>query len=83
MTQLTKDSVFTLETSQIRALILCRENYIELADHAKLFVTGKLMTDEEQTAVSNTDLEFLRPSVGIPDSFLPSTDSAGTFFLSN
>ena len=52
-----EDSVFTLETTQIRGVDSTeRENYIELADNAKLFVTEKLMTDEGQTAVSNMDV---------------------------
>ena len=54
-----EDSVFTLETTQIRGVDATeRENYIELADNAKLFVTEKLMTDEGQTAVSNMDVEL-------------------------
>lgn len=54
-----EDSVFTLETTQIRGVDSTeRENYIELADNAKLFVTEKLMTDEGQTAVSNMDIEL-------------------------
>ena len=54
-----EDSVFTLETTQIRGVDSTeRENYIELADNAKLFVTEKLMTDEGQTAVSNMDVEL-------------------------
>lgn len=54
-----EDSVFTLETTQIRGVDSTeRENYIELAENAKLFVTEKLMTDEEQTAVSNMEVEL-------------------------
>ena len=54
-----EDSVFTLETTQIRGVDSTeRENYIELADNAKLFVTEKLMTDEGQNAVSNMDIEL-------------------------
>lgn len=54
-----EDSVFTLETTQIRGVDATeRENYIELADNAKLFVTEKLMTDEGQTATSNMDVEL-------------------------
>lgn len=54
-----EDSVFTLETTQIRGVDSTeRENYIELADNAKLFVTEKLMTDNGQTAVSNMDVEL-------------------------
>ena len=51
--------MFTLETTQIEGLDSTeRENYIELAENAKLFVTEKLMTDGEQTAVSNMDVEL-------------------------
>ena len=54
-----ENSVFTLETTQIKGVDSTeRENYIELADNAKLFVTEKLMTDEGQTAVSNMDVEL-------------------------
>ena len=54
-----ENSVFTLETTQISGVDCTeRENYIELADNAKLFVTEKLMTDEEQSAVSNMDIEL-------------------------
>ncbi len=54
-----ENSVFTLETTQIRGVDSTeRENYIELGENAKLFVTEKLMTDEGQTAVSNMDVEL-------------------------
>lgn len=54
-----ENSVFTLETTQIRGVDSTeRENYIELAEDAKLFVTEKLMTDEGQTAVSNMEVEL-------------------------
>ena len=54
-----ENSVFTLETTQIKGVDSTeRENYIELADNAKLFVTEKLMTDEGQTAVSNMAVEL-------------------------
>ncbi|HJA65721.1 MAG TPA: SufD family Fe-S cluster assembly protein [Candidatus Mediterraneibacter cottocaccae] len=54
-----ENSVFTLETTQIKGVDSTeRENYIELADNAKLFVTEKLMTHEGQTAVSNMDVEL-------------------------
>ena len=54
-----EDSVFTLETTQIKGVDATeRENYIELAENAKLFVTEKLMTDEGQSAVSNMDVEL-------------------------
>lgn len=54
-----ENSAFTLETTQIRGVDSTeRENYIELAEDAKLFVTEKLMTDEGQTAVSNMEVEL-------------------------
>lgn len=54
-----ENSVFTLETTQIKGVDSTeRENYIELEENAKLFVTEKLMTDEEQTAVSNMEVEL-------------------------
>ena len=54
-----ENSVFTLETTQIRGVDSTeRENYIELGENAKLFVTEKLMTDEGQTAISNMDVEL-------------------------
>ena len=54
-----ENSVFALETTQIKGVDSTeRENYIELAENAKLFVTEKLMTDEEQTAVSNMEVEL-------------------------
>lgn len=54
-----ENSVFTLETTQIRGVDSTeRENYIEVGENAKLFVTEKLMTDEGQTAVSNMDVEL-------------------------
>ncbi len=54
-----ENSVFTLETTQIRGVDSTeRENYIELGENAKLFVTEKLMTDDGQTAVSNMDVEL-------------------------
>lgn len=54
-----ENSLFTLETTQIEGVDSTeRENYIELAENAKLFITEKLMTDGEQTAVSNMDVEL-------------------------
>lgn len=54
-----ENSVFTLETTQIKGVDSTeRENYIELEENAKLFVTEKLMTDAEQTAVSNMEVEL-------------------------
>ncbi len=54
-----ENSVFTLETTQIKGVDSTeRENHIELADNAKLFVTEKLMTHNDQIAVSNMDVEL-------------------------
>ncbi len=54
-----ENSIFTLETTQIRGVdSTSRENYIELAENAKLYLTEKLMTHESQTAVSNMDVEL-------------------------
>lgn len=52
-----KNSVFNLETSQIKGVdSTMRENHIELGENAKLNVTEKLMTHADQTAVSNMDV---------------------------
>lgn len=54
-----ENSVFTLETTQIKGVDSTeRENHIELADNAKLFVTEKLMTHNDQIAISNMDVEL-------------------------
>lgn len=54
-----ENSIFTLETTQIRGVDSTnRENYIELAENAKLYVTEKLMTHENQSAISNMDVEL-------------------------
>lgn len=54
-----ENSVFTLETSQIKGVDSTeRETYIELAENAKLFVTEKLMTHENQSAISNMDVQL-------------------------
>lgn len=54
-----ENSVFTLETTQIRGVDSTkRESYIELAENAKLYVTEKLMTHEDQSAVSDMDVEL-------------------------
>ena len=51
--------MFTLETSQIKGVDSTeRETYIELAENAKLFVTEKLMTHEDQSAISNMDVQL-------------------------
>ena len=52
-------SVFTLETTQIKGVDATRrESFVELAANAKLYVTEKLMTHEDQSAVSNMDVEL-------------------------
>ena len=52
-------SVFTLETTQIKGVDATRrETYVELAADARLFVTEKLMTDEEQSALSNMEIRL-------------------------
>ncbi len=54
-----ENSVFTLETSQIKGVDSTkRENYIELAENAKVYVTEKLMTHAAQKAISNMDVEL-------------------------
>ena len=54
-----ENSVFTLETSQIKGVDSTkRENYIELAENAKGYVTEKLMTHAAQRAISNMDVEL-------------------------
>lgn len=54
-----ENSVFTLETSQIKGVdSTVRENYIELEEGARLFVTEKLMTHENQSAVSNMEVQL-------------------------
>ena len=52
-------SVFTLETTQIKGVDSTkRETHVELAEGAKLYVTEKLMTHEDQSAISNMDVEL-------------------------
>lgn len=54
-----ENSVFTLETTQIKGVDATeRETYVELAENAKLNVTEKLMTHEDQSAVSNMDVQL-------------------------
>lgn len=54
-----EESVFTLETTQIKGVDSTeRETHVELEEGAKLYVTEKLMTDAEQSAVSNMDVEL-------------------------
>ncbi len=54
-----ENSVFTLETTQIKGVDSTeRETFVELSRGAKLFVTEKLMTHSEQTAISNMDVQL-------------------------
>lgn len=54
-----ENSVFTLETTQIKGVDSTkRETHVELAEGAKLYVTEKLMTHENQSAISNMDVEL-------------------------
>ena len=54
-----ENSVFTLETTQIKGVDSTkRETHVELAEGAKLYVTEKLMTHEDQSAISNMDVEL-------------------------
>lgn len=57
-----KDSVFTLDTVQIKGVDSTkRETEVEMGEGAKLFVVEKLMTHDKQSAVSNMDI-FLNGS---------------------
>ena len=54
-----ENSIFTLETTQIKGVDSTnRETHVELAEGAKLYVTEKLMTHEDQSAISNMDVEL-------------------------
>ncbi len=54
-----KDSVFTLDTAQIKGVDSTkRETQVELGEGAKLFVVEKLMTHDNQSAVSNMDIHL-------------------------
>lgn len=54
-----KNSVFNLETAQIRGVdSTVRESHIELGEDARLNVTEKLMTHGDQSAVSNMDVNL-------------------------
>lgn len=54
-----KDSVFTLDTAQIKGVdSTMRETQVELGEGAKLFVVEKLMTHDNQSAVSNMDIHL-------------------------
>lgn len=53
------DSVFTLDTSQIKGVDSTkRETEVELGQGSKLFVTEKLMTHGSQTAESNMEIRL-------------------------
>ena len=53
------DSVFTLDTSQIRGVDSTkRETYVELGKNSKLFVMEKLMTHGNQMAESNMEVRL-------------------------
>ena len=52
-------SVFTLDTAQIKGVdSTLRETKVELGKNAKLFVTERLMTDGDQKAESNIEVEL-------------------------
>ena len=52
-----KDSVFTLDTAQIKGVDSTkRETEVVMGEGAKLFVVEKLMTHDKQSAVSNMDI---------------------------
>lgn len=54
-----EDSVFTLDTAQIRGVDSTkRETNITMGPGAKLYVVEKLMTHDEQTAVSNMEVQM-------------------------
>lgn len=54
-----EDSVFTLDTAQIKGVDSTqRETNISMGSGAKLFVVEKLMTHDDQTAVSNMEVQM-------------------------
>lgn len=54
-----KDSVFTLDTAQIKGVdSTVRETEVEMDANAKLFVVEKLMTHDSQTAESNMEVRM-------------------------
>ena len=54
-----EDSVFTLDTAQIKGVDSTqRETNISMGKGAKLYVVEKLMTHDEQTAVSNMEVQM-------------------------
>ena len=54
-----EDSVFTLETTQIRGVdSTVRKTYVRMKENSRLNVTERLMTHDAQTAVSDIDVEM-------------------------
>lgn len=54
-----EDSIFTLDTAQIKGVDSTqRETNISMGRGAKLYVVEKLMTHDEQTAVSNMEVQM-------------------------
>ena len=54
-----ENSVFTLETTQIKGVDSTkRETFVELGPNAKLYVTEKLMTHDDQHAISNMEVKL-------------------------
>ena len=54
-----ENSVFTLDTAQIKGVdSTVRETNVELGKNAKLYVTERLMTDGEQKAESNIEVQL-------------------------
>lgn len=54
-----EDSIFTLDTAQIKGVDSTqRETNISMGKGAKLYVVEKLMTHDEQTAVSNMEVQM-------------------------
>lgn len=54
-----ENSVFTLDTAQIKGVdSTVRETYVEAGKNARLYVTEKLMTHGEQSAISNMEVRL-------------------------
>lgn len=54
-----ENSVFTLDTAQIKGVdSTVRETYVEAGKNARLYVTEKLMTHGEQSAISNMEVQL-------------------------
>ena len=54
-----ENSVFTLNTAQIKGVdSTVRETYVEAGKNARLYVTEKLMTHGEQSAISNMEVQL-------------------------